>query len=314
VLIELAMRAPDIPGAWALLAQLRVLVPRRPTLLSFEGQIHWFGGQVQAAYDALARLLDLHPDYCRGITVENDLAVMLQALGRIADAEAMARRSLHSWAGVAHTEALSLLVLGLVLTSAGRHAEADAALQRALAMARAQASPGFEAEALVRRARLLLQCGHAAEAQQALDAATPLLAHSPEPLRVSQLVLAQVQAALALGRPPDAAALQRLQAVAAGSAPPLVQWRCARVAAALAWASGDRSGTVAAAAEMAAVARPAGLQEGLAEAWLLQADAVDDPAAARAHLAAATALVAQFGLHGLAARHRAWRATPAQRG
>jgi tetratricopeptide (TPR) repeat protein len=243
VLIELAMRAPDIPGAWALLAQLRAAAPRRPTLLSFEGQIHWFGGQVQAAHDALARLLALHPDYCRGITVENDLAVMLQALGRIADAEAMARRSLHSWAGVAHTETLSLLVLGLVLTSAGRHDEADAALQRALGMARAQSSPGFEAEALVRRARLLLQGGRAAEAQQALDAAAPLLAHSPEPLRISQLVLSQVQASLALGLPPDAAALQRLQAAAAGSAHPLVLWRCARVAAALAWAAGDRAGT-----------------------------------------------------------------------
>lgn len=310
VLIELAMRAPDIPGAWALLAQLRVLAPRRPSLLSFEGQIHWFGGQVQAAYDALARLLDLHPDYCRGITVENDLAVMLQALGRIADAEAMARRSLHSWAGVAHTETLSLLVLGLVLTSAGRHAEADAALQRALAMARAQGSPGFEAEALVRRARLLLQCGRAAEAQQALDAAAPLLAHSPEPLRISQLVLAQVQAALALGEQPDGAVLQRLQAVAAGSAHPLVQWRCARVAAALGWAAGDRAGTAAAAAQMAAVAQPAGLQEGLAEAWLLQADVADDPAAVRAHTAAAAALADELGLHGLAARHQAWRADP----
>lgn len=310
VLIELAMRAPDIAGAWALLAQLRALAPRRPTLLSYEGQIHWFGGQVQAAHDALARLLALHPDYCRGITVENDLAVMLQALGRITEAEAMARRSLHSWAGVAHTETLSLLVLGLVLTSAGRHGEADAALQRALGMARAQSSPGFEAEALVRRARLLLQWGRPAEAQQALAAAAPLLAQSPEPLRVSQLVLAQVQAALALGQPADAAALQRLQAVAAGSTHPLVQWRCARLAAALAWAAGDRAGTAAAAADMAEVARAAGLQEGLAEAWLLLADVADDPGAAEAQRAAATALADQFGLHGLAARHQAWRAAP----
>ena len=83
VLIELAMRQPDIPGAWALLAQLRSKAPKLPTLLSFEGQIHWFGGEVQAAHDALAKLLERHPDYCCGITVENDLAVMLQALGRI---------------------------------------------------------------------------------------------------------------------------------------------------------------------------------------------------------------------------------------
>jgi len=181
--------------------------------------------------------------------------VMLQALGRLDEAEAMARRSLHSWAGVAHTETLSLLVLGLVLTSAGRHDEADAALLRALAMARAQASPGFEAEALVRRARLLLQRGRPAEAQQALDTAAPLLAHSPEPLRTSQLALAQLQAALALGRLPDAGAVQRLQAAAAGSSHPLVHWRHARAAADQACAAGDRAGAATAAARMAAVTR-----------------------------------------------------------
>lgn len=72
---------------------------------------------------------------------------------------------LQRWAGVAHTQTLSLRVLGLTHTSAGRHEEADAALLRALALAREPASAGFEAEALVRRARLLLQCGRAEQAQ-----------------------------------------------------------------------------------------------------------------------------------------------------
>ncbi len=273
VLIELAMREPDIPAAWACLAQLRDAAPARPTLLSFEGQIHWFGGEVQAAHDALARLLERHPDYCRGITVENDLAVMLQALGRIDEAEAMARRSLDSWAGVAHTETLSLLVLGLVLTSAGRHAEADAALLGAHARACEQGSPGFEAEALVRRARLLLQCGRIAAAQALLDEAGPLLAPSPEPLRVSQLVLAQVLAASAAGREPAPGLLARLQAVAAVSTHPLVQVRLARVQVEQALARGDLAGAAEAASQQAAAAQRGGLLEALAEAWLLQARA-----------------------------------------
>ncbi len=267
VLIELAMRQPDIPAAWALLAQMRALAPERPTLLSFEGQIHWFGGQIQAAHDALARLLARHPDYCRGITIENDLAVMLQALGRLEEAESLARRSLQSWAGVAHTETLSLLVLGLILTSAGRHDEADAALTRALAMAREQASPGFEAEALVRRARLLLQWGRAEEAQAALDAAAPLLAISPEPLRVSQLVLAQVLAARATSRAVPPGALARLHEVAQRSSHPLVQIRLARVEHALA---ADAPAAAAAAERMATIARRCGVQEALAEALQLQ--------------------------------------------
>ncbi len=315
VLIELAMREPDIPGAWAWLAQLRALAPRRPSLLSFEGQIHWFGGEVQAAHDALARLLARHPDHCRGITIENDLAVMLQALGQIAQAEVLARRSLQSWAGVAHTETLSLLVLGLVLTSAGRHAEADAALQRALAQARAQASAGFEAEALVRHARLLLQCGRCAAAQQALDQAAPLLAASPEPLRVSQLVLAQVLAASAAGAPVPDAWLARLQAAARHSAHPLVQVRLARVVNELAAARGDWPAAADAARDMAERARRAGLLEPLAEARLLQARATERsggaPAAARALAAEAAALAARQGFADLRWRAAAWLAAQA---
>lgn len=273
VLIELAMREPDIATAWALLAQLRGLAPRHPTLLSFEGQIHWFGGQVQAAHDTLAQLLARHPDYCCGITIENDLAVMLHALGRIDEAEAMARRSLQSWAGVAHTETLSLLVLGQVLTSAGRHGEADAALQRALALARAQSSPGFEAEAQVRLARLLLQCGCGAAAQEALDQAAPLLANSHEPLRVSQLVLAQALAAGMAGQVVPPLALRRLTAAAQASEHPLVQVRLARVQAEVALREGDAAAAGAAAQRMAQAAQGGGLLEPLAEAWLLQARA-----------------------------------------
>lgn len=305
VLIELAMREPDIPAAWACLGELQQLAPRRPTLLSFEGQIHWFGGEVRAAHDALARLLDRHPDYCRGITIENDLAVMLQALGRIDEAEAMARRSLDSWAGVAHTETLSLLVLGLTLTSAGRHAEADAALARALQLAHEQASPGFEAEARVRRARLWLQWGRPGDAEAAhaaLETAATMLAASPEPLRVSQLGLARVQAALATRRPVPDDAVSRLQDAARRSAHPLVQARHSQVRALLAAASGDAAGADAAAEAMAGHARAAGLLEPLAEAWLLRAAHGADPVEAAAHLRMALELAQRQGLGDLQAR------------
>ena len=271
VLIELAMRQPDIATAWSLLGRLRRLAPKQPSLLSFEGQIHWFGGQVHAAHNALARLLVQHPDYCRGITVENDLAVMLQALGRIDEAEVMAQRSLHSWAGVAHTETLSLLVLGLVQTSAGRHAKADAALTQALSLARAQASRSFEAEALVRHACLWWQCGQFGAAQKALDRAAPLLAESPEPLSTSRLACMQVLCATAVNKAAPGSALLRLQELATRSEHPLVHLRWARVRNELAVASGQWATAAEAAREMAEQARRAGLLEPLAEALLLQA-------------------------------------------
>lgn len=315
VLIELAMREPDIAAAWALLAQLRALAPRRPTVLSFEGQIHWFGGQVQAAHDALAKLLQTHADYCSGVTIENDLAVMLHALGRLQEAEAMARRSLQSWAGVAHTETLSLLVLGAVLTSAGRFEAADAALLRALALAREQASPGFEAEALVRQARLLIQCGRIDQALQGLELAAPLLAASPEPLRVSQLVLAQVLAASAAGRSMVDVRLLQLAEVLRHSEHPLAHVRAARVANEQAAARGDWPAAAAAALDMAQRARRAGLLESLAEALLLQARAGQGSAAqqgqAEAWAREAATLASEHGFADTGWRAHSWLANHA---
>jgi tetratricopeptide (TPR) repeat protein len=269
VLIELAMREPNIAAAWALLAQLREATPQAPTLLSFEGQIHWFGGQVQAAYDSLARLLQRHPDYCSGITVENDLAVMLHALGRLEEAQDMARRSLKSWQGVAHTETLSLLVLGSVLTSSGQHGQAQAALSQALALAQTQNSAGFVAEAQVRLARTLILTRQLSRADEVLQAAAPLMRASPEPLRVSQFVLQQVLLSLALQRTPAPEDLTLLQGVLARSEHPLAHCRGWRVQGELALAGGDTQAAARHAQKQAQCAQEAGLLEALAEAWHL---------------------------------------------
>ena len=265
---------------------------------------------MRAARDALRQLLAAHPDHCSGITIENDLAVMLHALGELAEAETMARRSLQSWKGVAHTETLSLLVLGAVLTSAGRHAEADAALGRALALAREQASPGFEAEAQVRRARLLLQCGRYALARQALDAAAPLLAASAEPLRVSQYTATQWLVASAAGQPPDPALHGRLHAIGSRSAHPWVQLRLVRVDIEQALAGADAARAAASAERMAAIARDAGLLEALAEALLLRVRAGhllgEAAATLRAPALEAQTLAAAQGLADAAWRAAGW--------
>ncbi|MDR7331838.1 AAA family ATPase [Roseateles asaccharophilus] len=263
VLIELAMREPDIPAAWALLAQLRQLAPQRPSLLSYEGQIHWFGGQVGAARDAFELLLQRHPDYCRGLTIESDLGVMLQALGDLPRAEAMARRSLESWRGVAHTETLSLLMLGLTLTSAGRYGEARGVLDRALVLGREQGSALFEAEALTRRARLYWQSGCIELAEADLAVAEPLLADSRDPLRVSQLCWVRGLLREARGLAADPALAERVRSLSQRSQHPLLHIRLARL--------DGLGGDAGAAARQVAMAREAGLLEPLAEGLLLQA-------------------------------------------
>ena len=275
VLIELAMREPDIPAAWALLEQMRRLAPRHPLLLSFEGQIHWFSGAVTAARDAFEALALKHPDYCRGLTIESDLAVMLQASGDLVRAEAMGRRSLQSWRGVAHTETLSYLGLGLTLTSAGRYGEALDALDEALRLGREQGSQLFEAEALVRRARLHLQSGRPALAAADLALAVPLLAGSDDPLRVTQFALACWLSADALGQPPAPGLLARVRPIQARSPHPLVQIRWARLQG---LAGGD---ALLAARQQTTLARTAGLLEPLAEGLLLQALVLSPPSAER---------------------------------
>lgn len=297
VLIELAMREPDIAVARALLEQLRRLAPARPSTLSFAAQIHWFAGDARAARDAFEALMCAHPDYCSGLTIENDLAVMLHALGQLPRAEQMARRSLVSWAGVVHTETLSWLVLGTVLTSAGRHDEALAALNSALQLGQAQASALFVAEALMRRARLHAQCEQWVQARQDLDSAEPLLRSSTEPLRVSQYAWLRVRSQVALGQPVDRSLIAQLDSIAQGSTHPLLLLRMASMQAEMALLDGDRAAAEQAAQRQAQIACDAGMLEHFADALLLQARSCTEPARAQTLLREAqTVAIAQgFG-------------------
>lgn len=306
VLIELAMREPDIPGARALLQQVQRLAPRSPSTLSFEAQVHWFAGDARAACQAFESLLAAHPDYCSGLTIENDLAVMLHALGELHRAEVMVRRSLASWRGVVHTEALSLLVLGSVLTSLGRHGPAAEALAQALQLAQAQGSGLFEAEALVRRSRLWLQCGRLDDALADLDRVAPLLRGSADPMRVSQYALARAACQMAQGEPIDPALAERLRAIGLTSVHPLLHARLARLEALVALQADDPAHALQAAQRQADIARTAGLLEPLGDALLLQARALalaGKPADAPAPLREAAALAQAQGLADIA-----WRA------
>jgi len=312
VLIELAMREPDIDDALALLAQARRLRPKRAALLSFEGQIHWFGGKVREARAAFERMLEEHPQYCSGLTIENDLAVMCHALGDLQAGETMARRSLASWKGVAHTETLSLLVLASTLTSGGRYDEAGAALDQAEALARRQSSQLFVSEVHSRRARLLACCGRYDDALAQIERAAPLVRDDDNPLRLSQLLVQHAICLAASGRMLEESLRSRLQSACWRSAHALVHARLARVEIEFALAAGDAGHAAAAAERMTAIARDAGLQEVLAEALLLQlraADSASTPLIDRLALAREAALLAETqGYRDLAWRASSWLA------
>jgi tetratricopeptide (TPR) repeat protein len=272
VLIERAIRVPDIEAAWTLQAQLEQLAPRWPVTLSMRAQIHWVQGDVRAARDAFEALLAAHPEHCRGVTIENDLAVMLHALGELQRAELMARRSLESWRGLPHTEALSLRVLGSILSSAGRDDEARTAFDQALQRAREQSSGLLESDTLVRRAHLMLLNDARQEAACDLDAAQPLLQDSSEPLIVSNYLLARARVDVAGGRLPDPALVDRLRALGRLSSHPLLQVRLASVEALLALSAGHPQTARKFVGRQADIARKAGLLEPLTEALLWGAE------------------------------------------
>jgi hypothetical protein len=171
---------------------------------------------------------------------------------------------------VAHTETLSLLVLGSTLTGAGRLAEAAEALDQAEALARRQGSQLFASEVHARRTRLLSVCGLHEDALAQAARAAPLVRDDDNPLRLSQLLAAQVAAAAAAGQAIDPMLRTRLQAACGRSLHPLVHGRLARVEVDLALAASDGASAVAAAERMQRIARDAGLLELQAEAWLLQ--------------------------------------------
>ncbi|MBK8865395.1 MAG: AAA family ATPase [Betaproteobacteria bacterium] len=282
VLIEAAMREGDFGAAAASLQGLRQAGAAPAVVLSFEAQIHWFSGAVREARQVFEQLLAQHPDYCRGLTIENDLAVMSHALGDLATAEAMARRSLQSWAGVAHTEALSCLVLGSTLASGGRFGEALETLARAHQLGLRQGSALFVSEALVRRARLHWAAGDAAAAREATLAARAQAGSVTEPLRASALALMEVLTALDDGPAPgtpEAAALAALEQLSERSRHPLVQVRHWRAQAAAAARHGDAARALEAARRQAAVAQRAELLEWRCEALQLIGQLDAGPAA-----------------------------------
>lgn len=272
VLIEAAMREGDFEAATASLQALRAAGAGHAVVLSFEAQIYWFSGAVREARQVFEQLLARHPDFCRGLTIESDLAVMSHALGDLATAETMARRSLHSWAGVAHTEALSCLVLGSTLTSGGRFGEALETLARAQELGLRQGSALFVSEALVRRARLHWTAGDEAAAREATLAAREQAGSVTEPLRASGLALMEVLTANDDGPAPgvpEAAALAALERLGERSRHPLVQARHWRAQAATASRHGDAARALEAARQQAAVAQRGELLEWRCEALQL---------------------------------------------
>lgn len=302
VIIEAAMRMADFGLAKSSLQALRDARCPLPVILSFEAQIHWFSGDLPTARAVFEALLVHHADYCQGITIENDLAVIYYTLGELGAAEAMARRSLKSWAGVAHTEALSMLVLGAILVSLARFDEATAALEGAEQLAREQGSALFVGEAQVRRAMLYAAQGNASAALRTALAARETWDEASDPLRQSAVDLAIVLGGSAAHHRAARESCARLVQLVEQARHPLALVRCWRGIGVAAESERAKASALDAAKRQAAVASRAGLAEWRCEAlWRIARQARGEEsekaraeALALAHSMGFKALLQQF--------------------
>lgn len=317
VLIEATMREGDFQAARSSLEGLRQARAARPVVLSFAGQIHWFSGSVRDARQVFEQLLAQHPDYCHGLTIENDLAVMCHALGELERAEDMARRSLRSWVGVPHTEALSRLVLGATLLSRGCFDEAREVLDQALRIGRQQGSDLFAGEALTRLARLHWCAGEVEAARSTTAHARQLVGKLTEPLRASALALMEVLCRTAsddvVETTTPCPARMELADLCTHSAHPLVHARRWRAELACAQQAGDRAAACDSARQMLSAALSGSLAEWQCESlWLLAT--LDSGAPALAARRQAQEIARQRGFAALTDGPYPWRppAAPAQ--
>ena len=280
--IEVAMRDSDLPRFTAALNEARHLAPHSVPFQAYGALLHWFTGEFELACDAFEQILTEHPDAARSLTLENDLGMTYWAMGRPGDAVLWLQRSLSTWRGVHHTEGLSHSNLGLVRISQGRYADALTELNVAETLTRRVGSNTFLADVLYRRALTHARCGQLADAVDLYTEALKLMVRVGDPFRTSYIHASLSSAILHLSGPEAADAhLTAAHALATSVGHPIIVSLTQRAQVERAFITGDTAAAGRAAGSLVAYLRRYTMNEHLAYALLLHADALqDEPAAA----------------------------------
>lgn len=238
--IEVALRDGDLSGFAAALEEAEQLLPHSATFEAYRAQLHWYRGEFAEAGAVFGSLIERQPEVARSLTLENDLGMVCWARGRLAEAATWLERSLTTWRGVQHTEALSRSNLGLIRASQGRWAEALTLLDEAEILTRQIGSQTFLADVYYRRGLIHARAGRVHSAAPLYAEALTLMARVGDPFRLSYIHAALTEACVQRGEEAQAAAhLSAAHTLARQVGHPIALALAERAGVLLAQATGD---------------------------------------------------------------------------
>jgi DNA-binding SARP family transcriptional activator len=184
---ETAPRAKAFDKAIGALQEAKRLAPQSPSVLAHEAELHFYQGHFLEAKAAFENLMDVHPQAVRSLTIENDLGISCTLAGLLNEGKSWLEKSLGTWKGITHVEALTNSNMGYTLFLMGHYKESLNYLQLAEAQSRRINSQTFLADSLYRQAGVYFYCGHIQQAQDYLNQSLEIMREVDDPYRLAYI-------------------------------------------------------------------------------------------------------------------------------
>jgi tetratricopeptide (TPR) repeat protein len=181
--LEVMLRSGEFAKADAHLPNVYALGEDNIDTQSYEAQLRFYQARFVEAAARFERMRAQDPDCVRRLTLENDLGACYWTLGKLAEAEKETQRSLETWRGSPHVEALSTMYLAFVRLSQGRIRAALELAEKAIDYSLTVGSLTFEADARQCLGVIYFQCGQFAKAKESLEVAAKQLREVGDPFR-----------------------------------------------------------------------------------------------------------------------------------
>jgi tetratricopeptide (TPR) repeat protein len=270
-LIEADLRDGRYAAARAHLERALQRQPDAVAMHSFAAQLDYYEGKLSAAKARFEATIHAHPAWVRVVTLENDLGMVCIAHGALPEAKTWLERSIGSWSGVPHVEALSRSNLGLAHLHCGEYSLALAQLEHAERLAQDFGSQTFLADVLHRKAGVWFGSGNVERAADLTAHALEIARAVADPFRLGYMLASASAVHCALSNLDRAEALlQETATLNATLEQPLVSVLLERSKAALATARGDTTAAQEHSAHWITLARRFEMREQLAWGLLAQ--------------------------------------------
>ena len=206
-IMDTAPRAKAFDEALSALQEAKALTPHSISVMAFDAQLHYYKGNFIDAKNVFEHLIQTHPTAVRSLTLENDLGISCTLAGLLSLGKQWLEKSLETWQGITHVEALTNSNLGYTLFLMGRYTEALNHLQLAETQSREVGSQTFLADTLYRQAGVYFFCGKIKKADDYLQQALQLMREVDDPYRLAYITATYALIEHKLGHTQQAQAL-----------------------------------------------------------------------------------------------------------